>query len=46
VLKVRRAGSYDDVVRLVVPGHPSRAPDELRIVRVQPVAVTGKRPSR
>lgn len=46
VFKVRRAASYDDVVRLVVPGHPSRPPDELRIVRLQPMAVAVKRPSR
>ncbi|MEY2441193.1 MAG: Vacuolar protein sorting-associated protein 62 [bacterium] len=38
VLKVRSAGSYDDVVRLVVPGMPSRAPDELRVVRTQPAS--------
>jgi hypothetical protein len=38
VLKVRSADSYDDVVRLVQPGQPSLAPDELRIVRKQPAA--------
>jgi hypothetical protein len=38
VFKVRSASAYDDVVRLVVPGRPSRAPDELRVVRIQPGA--------
>jgi hypothetical protein len=44
VLKVRSASSYDDVVRLVVPGKPSRGPDELRIVRRQ-VSTAVKRPA-
>jgi hypothetical protein len=38
VFKVRRARSYDGVVRLVRPGRASRGPDELRIVRAPPAA--------